>query len=157
LRQPRHTQACRRQLDAAANAIGLHQGFRPGIDGNRNAEGLGDAVGRDVVMGRSYAARREHVVVAMAQSVHRRNDVLFVIGNNPHLFQADADSGQMAGDGADVLVLGPAGQDLVADHQNARGDDLAHGLSSPSVVTLRKQRLEVTGFCCRNKHRPAVF
>ena len=44
---------------------------------------------------------------------------------------------------------------VVADDQNTRRDNLAHDFS-PVPVTLRTQRIEVTGVCCRNKH-PAAF
>ena len=54
-----------------------------------------------------------------------------VVGNHPHFPQVDADAGEIFGDKADVLVLGPAGQDLVTNDQNARCDDLTHFLSSP--------------------------
>src|ERR1700730_14990358 len=123
-----------------------------------DAEPLGDAVGGDVVMGRPDAAGGEDVGVAMAQRIQRRDDVGLVVGHDAHLLEIDPDIGQVFRDKSDVLVLGPPGQDLVADHQNSRGDDVAHDLSSPCItVPLPSQPLEVTGFCCRNKHRAAIF
>ena len=42
----------------------------------------------------------------------RRDDLVLLVGDHPHLFQVDADIGQVFGDVADVLVLGPPGQDF---------------------------------------------
>ena len=91
-------------------------------------ERLRHAVGGDVVMGRSDSAGREHVGVPMPQRIKGGHDVGLVVGDDANLLQVDADIGQVFGDEADVLVLGPAGQDLVADHQYPCRDDLAHGL-----------------------------
>ena len=91
----------------------------------RHAEGLGDAVGGDVVMGRADAAGGEHIGVARAQGVERGDDLRLLVGNDAHLLEVDADIGEVLGDVADVLVLGPAGEDLVADHQKRGGDDFA--------------------------------
>src|SRR6266403_2155919 len=113
----------------------------------------GASIAGDVVMGRPDAAGGEDVGVAMAQRIQRRDDVGLVVGDDADLLEIDPDIGQVFRDEADVLVLGPPGQDLVADYQNSRGDDLVHDLSSScTIVTLPGQHLEVTGFCCRNRH-----
>ncbi len=91
-----------------------------------DAERLRHAVGGDVVVGRPDAAGGEHIGIAAAQGVQRFDDGVLVVGDDPDLFQVDADIGQVLGDIADVLVLGPARQNLVADHQDAGRDDLAH-------------------------------
>src|SRR6202163_3778050 len=123
-----------------------------------DTERFRNAVGGDVVMGRPDAAGGEDVGVATAQRVQRGDDVGLVVGHDAYFLEVDPDIGQVFRNKADILVLGPPGQDLVADHQNSRGDDIAHDLSSPCIfVTLRKQRIEVTGFCCRNKHPAAIF
>ena len=88
---------------------------------------LAMAVGGDVVVGRADAAGGEDVVVAAAQRVHGIDDLGLLVGDDAHLLQLDADGGQMVGDVADVLVLGAAREDLVADHQQRRGDDAAAG------------------------------
>ena len=98
---------------------------RPRIDVDRDAERLGDAVGGDVVVGRADAAGGEHVGVAVAQRVERGDDLDLDVGHHAHLLHVDADVGQVFGDVADVLVLGPAGQDFVADHQDCGGDNPA--------------------------------
>ena len=97
-----------------------------------DAERLGDAVGGDVVMGRPDAAGGEDVGVALAQRVQGGDDLGLLVGDDADFLEVDPDIGQVFGDKADVLVLGPPGQDLVADHQNSRRNDLAHDLSSPS-------------------------
>ncbi len=85
----------------------------------RNAERLGDAVGGDVVVGRADAAGGEHVGVAAAQRVQRGDDLgSSSSGTTRTSLQVDADIGQVFGDVADVLVLGAARQDLVADDQD---------------------------------------
>jgi len=53
-----------------------------------------------------------------------------VIGDDADLLEVDADIGQVFRDEADVLVLGPPGQDLVADHQDPGRDDFTHDFSS---------------------------
>ena len=93
--------------------------------------GFGDAVGGDVVMGRPDTAGGKDVIVAMAQRVQRRDDVGLLVGDDADLLEVDPDIGEVFGNKADVLVLGPAGQDFVPDHQNPRRDDIAHDLSSP--------------------------
>ncbi len=74
-------------------------------------------------MGRPDAAGGEHIGVARAQRVERRDDLGLDVGHHPHLAKIDADRGEILGDEPDVLVLGAAGQDLVADDQKAGRDD----------------------------------
>ncbi len=88
-----------------------------------DAERLGDAVGGDVVMGRADAAGGEHVSVARAQRVERRDDLRLLVGDDADFLEIDADIGEVFGDIADVLVLGAARQDLVADDEDRGGDD----------------------------------
>src|SRR5437879_4850699 len=98
-----------------------------------DAKSLGDAVGGDVVMGRPDAAGGEDVIVTMPQCIQGGDDVVLIVGDDPDFLQVYADIGQIFRDEADILVLGPAGQDFIPDDQNARRDDLAHKLS-PSPV-----------------------
>ena len=97
-----------------------------------DVERLGDGIAGDVIMGRSDAAGGEDVGVAMAQRIQRRDDVGLVVGDDADLLEVDPDIGQVFRDKADVLVLGPPGQDLVADHQNSRGDNLTHDFPRPA-------------------------
>jgi hypothetical protein len=98
----------------------LHQRDRLRVVADRHAERLGDGVGGDVVMGRTDAAGGEHVSVARAQRIERRDDVGLLVGDDTHFLEIDADIGEVFGDIADVLVLGPARQDFVADDQDRR-------------------------------------
>ena len=102
----------------------LHDRERARIDVDRHAERLGDAVGGDVVVGRPDAAGGEDVGVAVPQRVERIDDRALLVADHADLHEIDADRGQIFRDIADVLVLGAAGQDFVADHQQGGGDDL---------------------------------
>ena len=92
---------------------------------------------------------------------------VFLVGHDPHFLQVDADIGQVFGNEADVLVLGAPGQDFIADHEYAGGDDLTH-LDSPPAADFRvshryarrlwrTQRIEVTSFCRIHGQMPARF
>jgi hypothetical protein len=80
-------------------------------------------------MRRADAPGGEYVGVPGAKRVQRRDNVGFIVSNNASLLEVDSDIRQVIRDEADVLVLGPSGQDFVAYHQNARGDDVTHNLS----------------------------
>ena len=97
-------------------------GDRPRVEADRDPEGLGDAVRRDVVVGRADAAGGEQIGVALAQGVDRGDDLGLDVRHDPDLPQVDPDTGQVLGDVADVLVLGAPGQDLVADDEEGGGD-----------------------------------
>src|SRR6516225_6348188 len=92
---------------------------------DRDAECPGDGIGGDVVVRRPDAPSGENIRVAGPQRVDGSNDLRFLVRHHPHLFEIDADSGEVFGDKADVLVLGPARQDFVADDQEPGSDDLA--------------------------------
>src|SRR6185436_13503813 len=64
---------------------------------------------------------------------------------------------QVFGDEADILVLGPAGQDLVANNQNTRRDDLAHDFSPPVPVTCASNALKSRGFAAEISTRQPFF
>ena len=83
-----------------------HGSERALVDVDADAERLGDAVGGDVVVGRTDAARREDVVVARSRSASTAlDDLHLLVGDDAHFLHLDADGGQMVGDVADVLVL----------------------------------------------------
>ena len=124
---PRHAEP--RLVELVLRDALEEQRHRPRIDVDRHAEGLGDGIRRDVVVGRADAARGEDVVVAGAERVERGDDVVLDVGDDPDLAEIDADIGQVLGDIADVLVLGPAGENLVADHQDRRRDDLSRAFA----------------------------
>src|SRR5947207_5561807 len=79
------------------------------------------------------------------------------VGDDADLLEVDSDIGQVFGDEADVLVLGPAGQDLVANDQNTCRDDLAHDFSPPVPLTLRGNALKSRGFAAEISTRQPFF
>ncbi len=120
LRNPGHAHA--RLVQVRPLEALLQQRHRTRIVVDRYPERLGDAVGGDVVMGRPDAAGGEDVGIALPQRIERGDDILLDIRHHPDLAQIDADRGQVFGDVADILVLGPTGQDFIADNQNRGGD-----------------------------------
>ena len=50
----------------------------------------------------------------------RRHDLGFVVGDDTHLPEPDADARQMLGDRADIPILCATGQNLIADDQQRR-------------------------------------
>jgi hypothetical protein len=70
---------------------------------------------------RPDAAGREQIIVAGPQRVHRVCDPLDVVGHHSHLGEPNALLVEPQRDLRDVLVLRPAGQDLVTDHQQRGG------------------------------------
>ena len=110
--------ACQHGLDDALVFIKL------------DPEGLRHRIGGDVIMRRADAARGEDIGVADTQRIQRRDNVLHDIGHDAHFAQVDTDIGHVIGDVADVLVLGPSRQDLVADdkHGSGHGRGLMGGL-----------------------------
>src|SRR5579872_3003079 len=75
-------------------------------------------------MRRADAAGREDIIELGPDLVHRRNDLLDDIGNDPRFTQAYPNFVQSFGEKGEVGVLGAARQDLVADDHDAGGHDL---------------------------------
>jgi hypothetical protein len=67
-------------------------------------------------MGRSDTASRENVSVAMSERIERIDYRGLLVADHPHFPEIDTERGQIFRDIANVLVLGAARQDLVADH-----------------------------------------
>ena len=86
------------------------------MDDHRDAESRRDRIDGDVVVGRADPAGREQIIVRGAKQIDRLANPLLVIGHDPHLRQPDALIVQPGRDLRDILVLGAAGQDLIADH-----------------------------------------
>ncbi len=68
-------------------------------------EGFGDALRRDVVMGRTDAAGGEDVVERAPHLVDRADNGVAIVGDHPHFLEADARLVQPLGEKGDVLVL----------------------------------------------------
>ncbi len=96
-----------------------------------NAERLADGVRGDVVVRRPDAPRGEHVGVAVTQRLERFDDLVLDVRHDSHFAQIDADLGEVVGDVADILVLGPPGQDFVADDKDGSGHIGLFGHSGP--------------------------
>ena len=118
---PRHPQARIGEPARPIAVIILQDLPRLRVNHHGNTEGGCDRVHRDIVVRRTDAARREEVIVRRAQHIHCFSDPGPVVGNdadlgepNPLLVQPDSDL-------ADVLVLRPARQDLVADDEQRGG------------------------------------
>ena len=129
------------------------------VDIDRHAEGLGDRVGGDVVVGRADAAGGEDVGVAGAERVHRRDDLGLDVGHHAHLAEVDADIGQVLGDVADVLVLGAPGQDLVADDEDGGGDDaflrcIGHAGSAYTSLAVGSSKGDIGRRCASPRPSP---
>jgi hypothetical protein len=75
----------------------------------------------NVVVGRSDPAGRKEIIVLRSKRVHRLDDPRRIIRHHPHLFQPDALIVQPQRHLRDILVLGPTGEDLIADHQQRGG------------------------------------
>ena len=60
----------------------FHHLDRLRVVADADAERLGDAVGRNVVVGRADAAGGEHIDVARAQCVERRDDLRLLVGDD---------------------------------------------------------------------------
>ncbi|MNL46622.1 hypothetical protein D3C87_1693540 [compost metagenome] len=88
---------------------------------DRHAEGGPYSISGDVVMGRPDAAGREDVIISPAQDVERPDDLILPVANRSRLHQVDPQGRQKTGDGVQVHVPGPTGQDFVADDQNGGG------------------------------------
>ncbi len=119
---PRHAQP-RLGQPAARFVIARHHRPRLRMDDHRHAQRGGDRIDGDVVMRRADPAGGEAIVIAGAQRIDRRDDPRLNIGNHAHFGKANALHVEPHGKLRDILVLGAARQDLVADHHKARGPD----------------------------------
>jgi hypothetical protein len=75
------------------------------------------------------AAGREQIIVSAPQRIGGVRNRLHHVRHHPHLAQPDALKVQPGADLRNILVVGAARQDLVADHQHGGGPDawLIHG------------------------------
>ena len=86
-----------------------------------DAKGRRHGIGGDVVMGGADTAGGDHIVIAGAQGVQRRHDLVEHIGHRPRLGQLHPMGPEIAGDVAQVGVAGATRQDFVADDQHGGG------------------------------------
>ena len=85
----------------------------------RHAERLRDALGRDVVVRRADAARREYVGELAARFVHVADDRRRLVAHDAALGEANAELRELEAEELQIRVLRFAGQDLVADDEDA--------------------------------------
>src|SRR5262245_29164027 len=116
----------RRASFISAPVVSTHScsGERARIGVDRHTERLRHAVGGDVSVGRPDPAGGEDIGPAMAERIEGVDDCSLLVADHPHFLEIDAKRRQIFGDIADVLVLGAAGQDLAADHQERGRDNL---------------------------------
>ena len=143
---PSGTRAMRSRASVSPPRVGviiLEDRARLGMDDHRHAERRGDRVDGDVVVGRADAAGGEQIIVRGAQRVDRLGDPLLDVGHHAHFGQPDALDVQPARDLGDVLVLGAAREDLVADHDQRGGPDawFPRAMRPPSHSTSARERL----------------
>ena len=84
----------------------------------RHAEGLGDGIRGDVVMRGADAAGGEDIGVARPQRIHRRHDLLLHVRHDAGFLEVDAERRQVVREKPEVLVLGAAGEDFIADQED---------------------------------------
>ncbi len=135
-RHARHALARVRVFDAARRVARLQHGIGFCVVLAGHAEGAGNGIGGDVVVGRTDAAGGEDVGVARAQRIDRGDDLVLLVGDDAHLLQVDADRRHDVGEVADVAVLGAARQDLVADHDHRRRHYVRHRLRPRPTILV---------------------
>ena len=96
----------------------------------------GDTFCCDVVMSGPDTATGEHQIVRGRHGLHRLDNGLADVGDNPRLAKLDTLAVQLLGKPADILVLGATAQNLVSDH-NDRGCGIGHGNSLCCQITVR--------------------
>ena len=97
------------------------------MDDNSHAERLGNCIDGDIIVRRADAAGGEQIIVARAQSVNRLDNCRGFIRDNTHFLQADALYAEEAGDLGDVLVMGAARENLIANDDQRGGVDAGFG------------------------------
>ena len=102
--------------------MGFEQPARFGMNDERDAKRRRDALGRDVVMRRADAAGRQDVIEFAPDLVDGRDDRRGIVGDDSRLAQPHAGLVETLGEKPQIRVLDAAGEDLVADDQNAGGD-----------------------------------
>ncbi len=91
----------------------------PFIEDEGAVEGPGDGREGEVVVGGPHAPAGDHDVVAPRKAFHRRCDLFLVVGNDGHAFDASAQGMKFPHQERGVDVLHLAGEDLVADDDDA--------------------------------------
>jgi hypothetical protein len=93
------------------------------IEIDRDAEGLGDRVGGDVVMRRADAAGGEDIVELLPHLVDGGHDRGLDVGDDAAFPDLHAQYAEFGGEILDVGIARAAAQDLVADDDDTGGHD----------------------------------
>ncbi len=72
-------------------------------------------------MGRPDTPGGEDIVMGGPKCVQTVDDLVLAIADGPRLLEVDPERRQKPGDGVQIGVLRPAGQDLVADDEDGGG------------------------------------
>ncbi len=118
---PGHATAGGIELNAPA---GAHHGDNVRMLDQLDPEGGGDGIGGNVIMGGAYTAGGDHIVVAGAQGIEGCDNVFHDIGDGARLSKVDPVDAQIAGNVAQVGILGAARQNLIADDQHGCCHDI---------------------------------
>ena len=88
--------------------MGFEQSSGIGVDNQRYAEGIGDALRGDVIMRRPDPAGGKDIVKPAAHIVHGGDNDLGDVGDHARLAQPNTDLVEAARKKAEILVLGAA-------------------------------------------------
>jgi hypothetical protein len=91
------------------------------VDNHRYSERLGHRIDRDVIVGRADPAGSEAIVIGPAKDLDCFDNPLLNVRNHANFGQPDALRVEPGRDLRDILVLGAAGQDFVADYGKPGG------------------------------------
>ena len=72
------------------------------------------------------AARGKHIGVTRPQGVHGSNNIALVVSHTARLFEVDAERHKIVRNEAQVLVLGPARQNFIANQQHGGSGNSSH-------------------------------
>ena len=133
LRDSSHAQARCHDLGWCRSCLDPCGDVRMFDDGH--VERFGNAVHRNVIVGRANSAGGKDVVVTTACRIDRADDVIDDVGDDasfPHLYTPAA---QRQSDVVEVAIRRAPRQDFVADDQNACGDSgIAHEMSGSQTL-----------------------
>src|SRR6516165_766949 len=137
LRDARHPHARFVHLGTGRLHPLVQDGERTRIDAYRHSERLSYTVGSDGVMGLPDTARRKDIGVTMPKRVKRIDDDTLLVAVHPYFLEIDPERGEVFRDIADVLILGAAGQDFIANHQEGAdlfGSGCINGCHDPTAT-----------------------
>src|SRR5437879_12716565 len=97
----------------ARRVMAFEEPLRFGMNNQRHAKSVGDALRGDVVMGRADPAGRKDIIEPAPHLVDGGYDYVVVVGDHASLAQPDARLVETLREKSQVRILGAARQDLV--------------------------------------------